>query len=478
MKELVFISSVQKEFTAERKALRDFICGNRLLSKHFDVFLFEDLPASDQRPDYLYLDKVAKCSVFLALLGRDYGWEDPADGVSPTEKEFDLATTTGKHRLIFLKNLGQETQHPKMTALANKAKNQLVYRRFDGTSDLMSLVYDSLIEHLEQRGVIQDKPFDAAACRGATLADLATDKIKWFVNRARQERNFALPESASPETVLTHLKLLENGKLSNAAVLLFGHDPQKFTTSAMVKCARFDGVVVAKPIAAQHNFEGTLFAQVDGAVDFVMSKLGRSVGTRAEGPSAPVTHEIPKYAISEIIVNAVAHRDYTSNASVQVMMFADRIEVWNPGRLPQGLTPEQLSMPHSSDPPNPFIARPLYLAHYIENIGTGTVDVIQLCRESHLPVPKFEQRGGQFVVTLWRDRFTPDLLQPLGLSDRQKSGVALTKKAGRITNAEYQKLAGVTRKTATRDLDDLVEKGVLTRMGEKRGIHYVLAIQK
>ena len=129
-----------------------------------------------------------------------------------------------------------------------------------------------------------------------------------------------------------------------------------------------------------------------------MSKLDRSVGTRAASAAAPAKYEIPKEAIAEIIVNAVAHRDYSSTAAVQVSVFADRVEVWNPGHLPKGLTPDQLSKPHSSEPLNPFIAHPLYLAHYIESLGTGTIDVIRRCRESNLPEPDFEQRGNLFVV--------------------------------------------------------------------------------
>ena len=73
----------------------------------------------------------------------------------------------------------------------------------------------------------------------------------------------------------------------------------------------------------------------------------RAVGTRAAGPSAPVEYEIPREVIAEAIVNAVAHRDYTSNATVQVMLFADRLEVWNPGELPPNLTFEELRTKHA-----------------------------------------------------------------------------------------------------------------------------------
>ena len=365
-----------------------------------------------------------------------------------------------------------------MVDLATKAKNQLTYRRFSSPVDLTSLVYDSLIEYLEDRDIIQNKPFDAAVCPRATLSDISAYKIKWFLRTARQERNLNLSTAASPEETLTHLKILEDGKLSNAAVLLFSRDPQKCTTSAVVKCALFHGVEVAKPIPSHQVFESTLFDQVDSAVDFVMGRLYRTVGTRKSGALAPVKYELPKEAVAEIIVNAVAHRDYTSNASVQVFVFSDRIEVSNPGRLPKGLTPEHLTKPHSSEPSNPLIARPLYLAHYIESLGTGTLDVIRLCHDAELPTPKFAQRGNQFVVTLWRDWLTEDALKKLELSDPQTEGVLYVKKAGKITNSKYQDLVGVTRKTAARDLNKLVKKRVLERVGKKRGTHYVLAGRK
>ena len=76
--------------------------------------------------------------------------------------------------------------------------------------------------------------------------------------------------------------------------------------------------------------------------------------------------------VAEAIVNAVAHRDYASNGSVQVMLFADRLEVWNPGGLPPSLTLAKLRLPHGSVPANPLLAEPLYLTQYIERMGTGT----------------------------------------------------------------------------------------------------------
>ena len=141
---------------------------------------------------------------------------------------------------------------------------------------------------------------------------------------------------------------------------------------------------------------------MDAAIDFVMGKIDRTVGTRAKSNDAPVTYEIPRDAVAEAIVNAIAHRDYCSNASVQVMLFSDRLEVWNPGSLPPSLTFESLRRPHASVPHNPLIAGPLFLTRLIERAGSGILDMISLCAETGLKPPEFRQDAGSFIQTLWR----------------------------------------------------------------------------
>ena len=171
--------------------------------------------------------------------------------------------------------------------------------------------------------------------------------------------------------------------------------------SSEVRCAHYHGTEVAKPIPSYQVYKCTVFELVDQAVDFVLSKIYRSIGTRAESARAPRTYEIPAEVVTEAIVNAVAHRDYTDNGSVQVMLFADRVEVRNPGRLPTTLTLEKLREAHSSVPGNPLLAESLYLTEYIERMGTGTLDMIRRCVEAGLPEPEFAVTDG-FVTTIRR----------------------------------------------------------------------------
>jgi ATP-dependent DNA helicase RecG len=400
MKQRIFISSAQKEFAEERQALKAYLLGDALLSRFFDVFLFEDLPANDRRADAAYLDEIRRCDLYLALLGNEYGAED-ADGLSPTQREFDEATRMSKTRIVFVKGTDDAGRHPKMRDLITTAGAQLIRRRFTTVAELIPSVYASLVDYLAVKELLRVGPFDAAVCPDAGMDDLSADRIRRFVGIARRARGFPLPEDTAPVHVLQHLNLLNKGRPTHAAILLFGYTPQRFLISSEMKCAHFHGTEARKPIPSYQVYKGTAFDLVDQAVDFVLSKISLAVGTREHGTQAPVEYEMPPEVVREAIVNAVAHRDYTSNGSVQVMLFSDRLEVWNPGTLPPSLTLEKLRHPHGSVPGNPLLAEPLYLTKYIERMGTGTGDMIERCKNAGLAEPEFSLTDG-FVTTIRR----------------------------------------------------------------------------
>jgi len=396
----LFISSVQREFANERLGLYDYLVKDPLLSRFFDPFIFENLPAADQRSDEAYLSRIAGCDLYLGIFGAEYGSEDEK-GISPAEHEYNEATRLHKTRLIFITPHLSADRHHKMQALIKKVEKEIVRKCFTSEAELKACVYASLIKYLEEKEIIRTSPFDVSICTEASLADIDPDKIKGFLGLARAKRNLPLPADASLETVLTHLNLIRGEKVSNAALLLFGKHPQRFFLTSEIKCAHFHGKEIVKPIPAYQVYKGDVFQLVDQAVDFVLSKIDVSVGTREISNQVPVNYELPRAAVAEAIVNAVVHRDYTSNESVQVMLFKDRLEIWNPGTLPLGLNTQKLRHPHSSIPANPLLAEPMYLAGYIERLGTGTGDIIRLCEEKGLNSPDFIQEEN-FKTILWR----------------------------------------------------------------------------
>ncbi|HSG40429.1 MAG TPA: ATP-binding protein [Thermoanaerobaculia bacterium] len=472
----IFISSVQREFEELRADLKAFLLGDAVLRRFIsEVFLFEDLPARDRRADQVYLEEVERCDIYLGIFGYEYGSEDQ-DGVSPTEREYDHATRHRKVRLVYVWGSEEERRSPKMTRLIRKASNQLIRRRIEDKSALTTEVYASLVDHLDRAGALRIPPFDTTACDGAMLVNLSRKRIDWFLETARRERGFRLRASTPTKALLTHLNLLTDRKPTNAAVLLFGANPQRFHRAAETKCVHCHGTEYRRPFADLKVYGGDLFEQADEARDFILAKLRRAIGTRAAGITAPATYELPPEAVSEAVVNAIVHRDYHSNGSVEIRLFADRLEIWNPGALPGTLTLESLRDNHPSVPTNPLLAESLYLARYVERVGSGTQAMIELCREAGLPEPDFEQRQGFFVVTLWRDWLTGDALVGFDLNDRQLQAINYLKTHRVLTNSAYQAEFAASKRTASRDLEELVAKGLLEKVGTTgKGVHYVLA---
>ena len=311
-----------------------------------------------------------------------------------------------------------------------------------------------------------------------TLDEISPEALVHF-SRLSQHR---LPhlDPSNPAQTLQNLELLEGKRLKNAGVLLFGKRPQRLFPQAQVRIGIFRG----SEILDSHDFKGTLWEQLEGAMERFRQVLRVRFDIRVdeatlEGLQRKEVWEYPLEALREALVNALIHRDYTIPADIQVRIYEDRLEIWNAGELPPPLKPEDLLGPHSSVLRNPLLAQTFYFAGLVERWGTGTTRIIELCRAQGLPEPEFRNYQGGFLVTFSKDPYAPERLQALGLNERQIKAVLYVKEQGRITNREYQKLTGVSKPTATRDLEALILKGVFEKQGTTgRGVYYTLRAQK
>ena len=404
MKYRIFISSVQREFAAERKQLADYIRKDAILGRFFDVFLFEDVPAQERPASAVYLSEVDECDIYLCLLGKTYGNTDRR-GVSATEREYERAEAKQKDRLCFVRNVDGEREK-KESAFVARVNAERTRKSFKTWDELRVSVYAALANYLELKGLINILPFDSAKTAGVQLKDLSIGKMRAFIRDAREKRDYQLPANASATRLLTALELVDDeGRIANSAALLFGKRPQRFFRSSEVKCCWFLSTDVEKPMADHQIYEGDVFEMADEATHFVMSHLSNWVGTRADGETAavPTKYELPRDVVFEGIVNAICHRDYTMNASVQVMLFRDRLEIWSPGGLPKGMTIAKLGKLHHSVPVNPLLAQAMYLRGYIEKVGSGTRDMVTKSRAWGNEAPVWEiEDGDDFKVVLKR----------------------------------------------------------------------------
>ncbi|MFH1338488.1 MAG: RNA-binding domain-containing protein [Candidatus Omnitrophota bacterium] len=315
--------------------------------------------------------------------------------------------------------------------------------------------------------------FDSQICKEATLKDIDEEKVRWFLKEAKRQRGLKISEDALLNDVLMRLKLLQDGKLTNAALLLFGKE-SKFIQSE-VKCIRFDGNKPVKPYIDFQTMEGNIFDLVDKTEDFVLRNIKKAIWLIPGQIQREEKHEYPPSAIREAVVNAIVHRDYSSPSKVQIRIFDDYIEIWNPGRLPDGWTVEKLKRKHESIPKNPLLFKQFFWVKYVEDVGGGTLDMINECKNWGIPEPEFEDTATSIVVTFRKSILTPEILTKLGLNERQTGAIGLIKQYGKITTKNYCNLLKIARDTANRDLKGLLGKGIIKKRGSGPQTHYILS---
>lgn len=358
---------------------------------------------------------------------------------------------------------------------------------------------------LHQRGSLA---WESHPVERATLADVDMDLVDAYLTQrpSRSKETGRLPQR---EEVLLHLGCATREgceaesviRPTHAGLLLFGRYPQEFLVGAEVICVLYKDALGLYRYADRRIMHGTIPQLIDQAEAFLKQYV--PVAARIEGFHRTDEPDYPLEALRELIVNAVAHRDYSlTGEAVRVLYYPDRIEVRNPGLLMPGLTLEELRQGKArSKPRNPILASVLrdLPGGYMERLGAGIAFVLQSMRALGRPDPEFREQG-EFVVTLRKSvpseaapgvtegsrvRVVPGegqppedtgrvQAQPRTQEERQQMALRYVHTYGSITSGIYRKLTGAGETTATRDLEALVEKGALRAFGEKRGRYYVL----
>lgn len=411
MKQRIFISSVQSEFVSERAAIKRMVETDPIFRSHFSTFVFElDAAAADKTTKSVYLEELARSDIYLALIGETYGSEDES-GVSPTEREYDRAKELGIPKFVLVKDGIDADREEKEAIFLSKVSREVTWTSFCGKTkearkdSLLNAIRSSLCDLMIADGILNDRPFEDRVPRDITLEDIDEAKVRWFVTASKRIRKAKYRADASVEDVLRTLHLLDKttNLPTNAALLLFGKDPQFALPSSEIKCACYPGIKKCKPTIDIDVLEGDIFTMADDALGFIRKHLNYGAGAHDSGAAADDVEEIPTSVIAEAINNAIAHRDYMSSGSVQIEVYRDRVEVNSPGGLCRGLTIDDLYSKHASFPRNPHIAGAMYLVRYIEKQGTGITDLLETCEKHGLKRPLMEGNAAKFSIVLWRN---------------------------------------------------------------------------
>lgn len=327
---------------------------------------------------------------------------------------------------------------------------------------------------LLERGEIA---FESDVPDGVTLDDLDSEKVEAYC------KVLGAPGATAPQAALLQRGCAVRRRAgltpTLAGLLLFGRQPQRWLPSAFVATVRVTGRELGDEFVRE-EIGGTLPEQLTRAEAFLHDHMRR--GVRLSGMTREERLEYPLPVVREALVNAVAHREYAVRGDhIRAMLFSDRLEVTSPGRLPGPVTVSNIV--HERFSRNVAIVQVLADLGYIERLGYGIDRMIALMRQHGLRRPHFEETAGGFRVTLFGagdnvpevQAFEPARWAELQLNLRQEQALKYLASHRRITNRELQDLCpGVHAETIRRDLADLVSKGALIRIGDKRATYYIL----
>lgn len=315
-----------------------------------------------------------------------------------------------------------------------------------------------LIDFLKSRRILNfEDEFSEAA-----IDDIDRDKLNEYFRKRSVDDAYKQKETTD---LLFNLKLTKNKKITNLALLFFAKDLMRFIPQAEIKLVRFKGTEAIDIIDTQRT-TNTLFEAIEQSISFIL----RNTKTRYEITDIK-RKEIPEYPIAvvrEAIVNAVGHRDYYNQNSIQINIFDDRIEATSPGPLPKDLTIEQLGRLASHR--NARLYQMLSLADYVEGYGTGIPRMIKRMRERELPDPFFEEIGNFFRVTLYNEE-SKKAIEQYGLNELQQKILYLIKNKKNKSEL-IAKECKRSIPTIVKNLTEMEKKGVIKKIGKTRGAYY------
>jgi len=319
--------------------------------------------------------------------------------------------------------------------------------------------------------------FESEAVPGATRDDFSPKYLEEYL--AKRAERTKRPYNGRIDDLLREIGAMDTaGRPTVSGILLFAEYPQHWLPQSGVVFAKFVGKTPRGDnglagYSRREELSGPLPRLIENAWNLVWGEM--AVSAVVKGLVREESYEYPQFAVREAIVNAICHRDYRLRGRrIEIRMYSDRLEVISPGGLPGFITVENIVDEHFSR--NPRIVNGLFQWGYIEELGLGIDRMLEVMEQAGHPNPIFDARPYSFAVTLRNSRekaTMPDWVR--NTNHRQARALQYIKDRGSITNREYRTLcAGVSAETLRLDLADMVERGILLKVGSKKGTYYIL----
>ncbi len=502
----VFVSSVQKELRAERIAIGSLLATDDFLRECTVPRIFEDYPAPLQPNPQAYLALLRTCHVYLLVIGREYG-RPLAGGLAASHEEYRLARELELPTLVCIKG-DRSADREEATAcfIAEIEKDHHTYSRFATEEELLSVVRDRLKEHIqatfdtapkmEQEERSRDNLRSASGYErdpvsSLAFADLDLDLALEMMAAAENVDAKRISREELPRLLHARGYLwwdLATGmyRPTVAGTLLLAAKPALALPQARIQLDAYaTDTRETEPVDAVF-IEAPLPTAIEQAVAFLRRNTARALAV--EGLKRKSADVYPAEALREVLVNAVAHRDYIDpGAKVSVELFADRLLVSSPGLPPGGQRIETIATGQArSRARNPLVVQGLTWLEYMDERGSGIRRMRRALEQAGLPPPRFAIEHDCVTVAFQAVPPATPVAGEKGQAPSVSSETAesalppeetirqMFAQVGSITTTMCVQRLGISRDTAWRTLSRMVADGILDQTGSGRGTRYHL----
>lgn len=339
---------------------------------------------------------------------------------------------------------------------------------------------------------------------GAEIEDLDIVEINKTIDRYKDYRR--ITEQLDEEDFLVNTGLMQNGNLSNACIVSFGNDPIRYIPQSRIRITLYPTKSSGDNFIDDRIFEGNIFKNISAIFEYIDVIYGKSYAVNKLIRSEKSNY--PRLALREGILNAIVHRDYNSvKGFLQISIYSDRTEISNYGKLPKGITIEDLKVEHSSILRNPDVAQMCFYRRYIEMLGSGTQRMIRDCRDNKFKLPIWKETDNVITVTfpgLAHNRNAKGIIKGIleglnkatiakleeitegiteGITDDVRDKIikiliVLYKEAG-LKTLDIEKLIDIPAKSIERYIKQLKDSEIIEYRGAKRtGGYYLTDVVK
>lgn len=326
---------------------------------------------------------------------------------------------------------------------------------------------------------IEIEHVDALPVKGASLDDLDWERIARHLEAGHSARTRDHPLNRDLMEYLVQQRGVTevDGQLvpTLGGLLCFGRDPQRLLPHTGIALTRYAGVTPnSQQVLDIRDLRGTLFEMIDATEGYLWAQANH--GFRIDsGPRRIPLDQYPRPALRELVVNAVAHRDYRVTGSrVKIEMFKNQVEWSSPGGLPPGVTVENILKAQYTR--NPVIVSFLWDAGYIEQRGMGLDSVVSLLSAEGLPYPQMEDTGASFLIRI-EGHGSVDKHSSVGLSGPLAQILTLIEAAGAqgISARAIADRLDTPVRTVNNRLSELLGRKLVIRVGATNRTRYLIA---